>query len=114
MTSPAGSTIGWWGTSEATMSSRTWTPSLSGSIFGHTSAERWKLCDIVLTVIGPRWLSAEDSAGARRLDDPADFVRLEVGAALEREIPVIPVIVGGATMPTPEESPRGDSGDRLS
>jgi len=64
-----------------------------------------ELCDIVLTVIGPRWLAAEDSAGARRLDDPFDFVRLEVGAALERDIPVIPVIVGGATMPTPEELP---------
>jgi hypothetical protein len=64
-----------------------------------------ELCDVVLTIIGPRWLSAQDSAGARRLDDPCDFVRLEVGAALEREIPVIPVIVGGATMPTPEELP---------
>ena len=62
-------------------------------------------CDVVLTVIGPRWLSAEDPAGARRLDDPSDFVRLEVGAALERGIPVIPVMVGGATMPRPEELP---------
>src|SRR3954452_22224139 len=40
--------------------------------------------DVVLAVIGPEWLTARDGRGGRRLDDPADYVRLEVARALER------------------------------
>ena len=44
-------------------------------------------CEVLLAVIGPNWLEARDDAGARRLDDPDDFVRIEIGAALQRSIP---------------------------
>lgn len=56
-------------------------------------------CSVLLAMIGPRWLEAKNSAGNRRLDDPSDFVRLEISAALERGVRVIPVLVGGAAMP---------------
>ena len=59
----------------------------------------------VLVVIGQRWTSARDSAGARRLDNAKDFVRLEVEESLGRDIPVVPVLVQGAAMPRPEDLP---------
>ena len=54
-------------------------------------------------MIGPRWLDA--GSGARRIDDPADFVRLEIAAALKRDIPVVPVLVQGTKMPTAQQLP---------
>jgi hypothetical protein len=41
----------------------------------------------------------------RRLDDPNDFVRIEIGAALQRDIPVIPILVEGARVPRPDQLP---------
>eukprot|EP01041_Mallomonas_annulata_P016357 gene16357-biopygen9244 len=52
-------------------------------------------CKVLIVVIGDEWLSTTDTAGRRRLDDPHDFVRLETSVALEREIRVVPVLVGG-------------------
>jgi len=62
-------------------------------------------CDVLVAVIGQRWLNIEDEAGKRRLDNPEDFVRVEVAAALEREIRVIPVLLDGAMMPRSTELP---------
>ena len=62
-------------------------------------------CKVLIVVIGDEWLSTTDTAGRRRLDDPHDFVRLETSVALEREIRVVPVLVGGALMPRAEELP---------
>ncbi|HYU34141.1 MAG TPA: TonB family protein [Thermoanaerobaculia bacterium] len=62
-------------------------------------------CEVLIVVIGREWLTIKDAAGQRRLDDPADFVRLEVETALERKIRVIPVLVQGAPMPRTEELP---------
>jgi tetratricopeptide (TPR) repeat protein len=59
----------------------------------------------VLVVIGRQWLGIRDAAGTRRLDDPADFVRREVEAALGRGVPVVPVLVQGAPLPLVEELP---------
>jgi hypothetical protein len=52
-------------------------------------------CAVLLAVIGPQWLTAAGEQG-RRLDDPGDFVRREIEAALSREVLVIPVLVAGA------------------
>jgi len=49
-------------------------------------------CDVLLAVIGDSWVNSADEHGKKRLDDPADFVRLEIESALTREIPVIPVL----------------------
>jgi hypothetical protein len=62
-------------------------------------------CGVLLAVIGPAWSSIRNSAGDRRLDDPNDFVRLEIASALARNIAVIPVLVHDAKMPRPEELP---------
>lgn len=62
-------------------------------------------CNILLAIIGDNWINAADNQGERRLDDPADFVRLEIESALDRDIPVIPVLVGNAHMPAMIELP---------
>jgi TIR domain len=62
-------------------------------------------CDVLLALIGVQWLTITDVHGRRRLDDPDDFVRLEIEAALARNVHVIPVLVGGAAMPSAEELP---------
>lgn len=61
--------------------------------------------DCVLAVIGPRWASAVNAAGQRRIDDPNDLVCREIGAGLARQAMVIPVLVHGATMPAAEAMP---------
>lgn len=63
-------------------------------------------CDVLLAVIGPRWAAVTDARGRRRIDDPADFVRLEVETALGRNVRVIPLLVDHAEMPDAAELPR--------
>jgi CheY-like chemotaxis protein len=60
-------------------------------------------CRVVLAVIGPNWVGKTGSR--RRIDDPKDFVRLEIEIALERKIPVIPILIDGAGMPTEANLP---------
>jgi hypothetical protein len=60
---------------------------------------------VVLVVVGPRWLDARDAGGRRRLDDPADFVRLEIELALAARVPIVPVLVEGASMPSVADLP---------
>ena len=63
-------------------------------------------CGVMLAVIGREWVDARDQAGARRLDEPYDFVRLEIAAALARpDVLVVPVLVEGASMPAAGELP---------
>ncbi|MEN8445213.1 MAG: toll/interleukin-1 receptor domain-containing protein, partial [Cyanobacteria bacterium J06555_13] len=62
-------------------------------------------CQVLIVVIGEAWLHAKDDYGDRRLDNPGDLVRLEVEAALERGILVIPVLINNAKMPRPADLP---------
>jgi hypothetical protein len=62
-------------------------------------------CDAVLVVIGPNWLGDVDHDGGRRIDRPDDFVRQEVSKALAKDIPVVPVLVEGASLPLAEDLP---------
>jgi hypothetical protein len=62
-------------------------------------------CDVLLALIGDEWLTITDEHGGRRLDDPDDFVRLEIEAALTRRVRVIPILVDDATMPRADELP---------
>ena len=63
--------------------------------------------DVVVVVIGRGWVDARRSDGHRRLEDPDDFVRLEVETALGRGVLVIPVLVQGAEMPASSTLPPG-------
>ena len=60
-------------------------------------------CDAMIVVIGKEWLTARNADGQLRLSDPNDFVGLEISLALQRDVLVIPVLVGGAKIPRPEE-----------
>lgn len=63
-------------------------------------------CSVLLAVMGQRWLTIADATGRRRIDDPHDYNRLEVAAALKRsDVRVIPVLVEGAQMPATEDLP---------
>jgi hypothetical protein len=63
-------------------------------------------CDVLLAVIGKHWSTIRDQeTGRRRLENPRDYVRLEVARALQRRLPVLPVLVDGATLPSLEELP---------
>jgi Domain of unknown function (DUF4268)/TIR domain len=62
-------------------------------------------CDVLVVVMGEGWLSAADPQGRRRLDSPRDLVRLEIATALQRDIPIIPVLVQRASMPADVDLP---------
>jgi formylglycine-generating enzyme required for sulfatase activity len=62
-------------------------------------------CDVVLVLIGKGWLDAHDEQGQRCLDLETDWVRIELEAALARDIPVIPLLVGMIRMPQPAQLP---------
>jgi Sulfatase-modifying factor enzyme 1 len=62
-------------------------------------------CEVFLAVIGRDWMQSLGSTGRTRLDNPGDYVRIEIESALKRQIPVVPVLVGGALIPRAEQLP---------
>ncbi len=62
-------------------------------------------CQVLLVIIGKTWLTVTDSSGKRRLDNPDDFVRIEIESALRQDISVIPVLLEGAMIPDRFELP---------
>ena len=62
-------------------------------------------CVALVAIIGKTWLTDADADGNRRLDNPDDFVRLEIETALRRNIRVIPILVDGASMPGSADLP---------
>jgi putative ABC transport system ATP-binding protein len=82
-----------------------------GVDFRHYLDEAVSQCDVLLAVVGDQWLDVRyrkgPKQGQRRLDDEADFVRHEIRSALERGIPVIPVLVATAEMPNAQDLPEG-------
>jgi hypothetical protein len=67
--------------------------------------DRVGACDALVAVIGRNWVSSSDNENRRRIDDPDDFVRIEIEAALKRDVRVIPVLIDGAAMPKAAELP---------
>jgi hypothetical protein len=76
-----------------------------GRDFRRAIDESVATCGALLAVIGPLWASDTDERGERRLDNPSDLVRLEIAHALKRDVPVFPVLVRGAKMPSAQELP---------
>lgn len=80
-----------------------------GEDFIHAIESHLQQVGVVLVMIGPRWLDA-GADGRRRLDDANDFVRQEIQAALESGKPLIPLLVGGASMPAEADLPAAIAG----
>src|SRR3954464_10854945 len=76
-----------------------------GDDFAEVIAEAVGACDVLLVLIGAQWLAITDEAGRRRLENSDDFVRLEVEAALQRKVRIIPILVGRARMPHADQLP---------
>ena len=79
---------------------------LPGADFADALDESLELCTVMVVVIGKQWLRTADAAGRRRLDDPTDWVRLEVATGLKRGIHVIPVLVEDAKLPHKDDLPK--------
>jgi hypothetical protein len=79
-----------------------------GTDFRKYIQEVWAEINVLIVVVGPRWLGvAEGTEAADRIREPRDVVRIELEMALKRDITVIPVLVEGARMPSPQQLPRG-------
>jgi hypothetical protein len=78
---------------------------LKGHDFKLILDETLSTCTAMLVIVGRDWVSATDANGKRRLEDPDDFVRLEIATALKRNIPIIPVRIEAAKLPTIDELP---------
>ena len=76
-----------------------------GDDFVEVIHEKLRSVQVAVVLIGKHWLDMTDASGRRRLDNPDDFVRLEIVTLLERKIRVIPVLVGGAVMPESSQLP---------
>lgn len=76
-----------------------------GDNFVQIIDERLATCSVVIALIGREWLRCKDKAGQRRVDNPDDFVRMELTRALARKIRVIPVLVADADMPASNDLP---------
>lgn len=64
-------------------------------------------CTVLLALIGPQWEAVLDGKGNRRLDDPRDWVRLEIATALQRGITVVPVLIERTQVPAENDLPEG-------
>jgi hypothetical protein len=76
-----------------------------GDDFVQAMSDRVAACDVLIAVIGKNWLSCVNSRGQRRLDDPRDYVRIEIASALQRNVRVIPALFEGAAMPDARQLP---------
>jgi TIR domain len=77
----------------------------AGAKFPTVLEERLRACKVMLALLGPDWVNAKDDVGQRRLNNPNDWVRLEIGRALARDITVIPVRVNGSDLPKRDTLP---------
>jgi TIR domain len=77
----------------------------AGSDFPSIIEQAVSNCELLLVIIGSNWSELRDESGQRRIEDANDFVRLEIAGALQRKIPIIPVLVENAKMPKPPELP---------
>ncbi|MCT2588276.1 toll/interleukin-1 receptor domain-containing protein [Actinophytocola gossypii] len=76
-----------------------------GTLYPRRIRSALERSDVVLAVIGPRWLESRDGRDRRRIDDPRDWVRVELRMAFRQEIPVVPVLLDGTPLPAREQLP---------
>jgi hypothetical protein len=78
---------------------------LPGMRFTAKIEEALTACDVVLVLIGKKWLTAAQPQGGRRIDAEQDWVRVEIATALASNKHVVPCVVGGASMPSARDLP---------
>ena len=76
-----------------------------GDNFADIIEERVNSCDVLMAIIGPKWLTISDDQGRRRIGLPDDYVHHEIATALSYKIRTIPVVVSGAKIPAKEDLP---------
>jgi hypothetical protein len=76
-----------------------------GTDFVHAIEKALAAARVAVVLIGNTWATETAPDGTRRLDDPRDFVRLEIATALRQGLPVVPVLVEGAQMPAESTLP---------
>jgi WD40 repeat protein len=77
----------------------------AGADFVQVISEAVASCDVLIAVIGKRWLTVKDGSGGRRIDDPLDFVHLEIATALSSGVQVVPALVQRIVMPKETQLP---------
>ncbi|WP_419909991.1 toll/interleukin-1 receptor domain-containing protein [Hoeflea sp.] len=78
----------------------------AGDDYVEVLKEKARGCGVMLAIIGPRWMAAADHHGNSRIENPNDWVRVELETALSEARRVVPVLVGDATMPLESELPK--------
>jgi hypothetical protein len=77
----------------------------AGDAFGSVLEEQFRKTAVLLVLVGPGWLRAQDEFGRRRLDEVSDWVRREIREALEKpQCRVIPILLGDATLPHQDDA----------
>lgn len=76
-----------------------------GMDFRSQIAETIDRADLLIAIIGPRWLDVRNGQGERRLDLVDDYVRIEIETAMAKDVPIIPLLVDNAQMPRADELP---------
>jgi ankyrin repeat protein len=76
-----------------------------GENFIEAIRNKIKASDVLFVLIGPRWLTAVDHEGRKRLEDAGDLARLEIEIGLEQKIRLVPVLLPGASMPSEKDLP---------
>ena len=77
-----------------------------GQDFKKIIMDQVQKCDVLLALVGRSWATCLDpKTGLRRLDNADDFVRIEIGTALDRGIPVVPVLLDDASLPETDQLP---------
>jgi hypothetical protein len=77
-----------------------------GADFRQAVREAIHRSDLTLAIIGPEWLPAKDESQRRRLDNPSDWVRIEIETALQANLRLVPVLLGSTPMPDANELPK--------
>jgi hypothetical protein len=80
---------------------------LPGQNFQDVLRDTLANCQVLLVLIGPKWLDTKDADGLQRLQDEQDFVRMEVQSAIQRRLPIIPILINRARMPSRDDLPKG-------
>ncbi len=76
-----------------------------GTDFTRAVREAVSRCNVILVLIGRDWSTITDSKGKRRIDNPDDWIRVEIETALQRDITVVPVLIDGAVLPQADDLP---------